>query len=94
LGTSGGLVAGQQHSEAQCYINALEIENQNTDVSNRNTIHPCLADAWVNLGTCGGGVVGGRQYSLSQCYMGAQLGVSEAMAATKQHELEDVISAI
>ena len=47
-------------------------------MSNRNTIHPCLADAWVNLGTCGGGVVDGRQYSLSQCYM-------EALAIDDQH---------
>ena len=44
--TGGGLVAGQQHSSAQCYIKALEIDNQNTDAWVYLCIIWALAVGW------------------------------------------------
>ena len=60
LGAMGGdsagemIVAGQQCTDQQCYIKALELDNK-------------YASAWHNLGTVGGGSVGGQQYTQQQC---------------------------
>ena len=51
----GGDVGGRQYSKAQCYTEALQINDQD-----HNT--------WFRLGFCGGGVVGEQQYSEEQCY--------------------------
>ena len=54
----GGSVGGQQYSKQQCFIKAVEIDDQH-------------AKAWRNLGYVGGGSVGGQQYTKKQCYVRA-----------------------
>ena len=56
-GDSAGqmIVAGQQYTDQQCCIKALELNNK-------------YAIAWHNLDTVGGGSVGGQQYTQQQCY--------------------------
>merc|ERR1711865_748328 len=50
----GGSVGGQQYTRQQCYIKALEVNDQH--------VH-----AWWGLACCGGGNVGGQQYTKQQC---------------------------
>ena len=52
------LVDGQRYTEQQCYIKALELNDQHTG-------------AWYRLGTMGGGSVDGQQYNNKQCYIKA-----------------------
>ena len=50
----GGTVDGQQYTYKQCFIKALELNDQH-------------AQAWFGLSHCGGGSVGGQQYTEQQC---------------------------
>ena len=47
-------MGGQQYTHQQCYIRALEIDDQQ-------------ANAWFNLGIARGGSVDGQQYTREQC---------------------------
>ena len=59
LGTcGGGVVGGRQYSRSQCFVESLEMDDQDT-----------RADlAWTSFGDLGGGRVAGQQYSKAQCY--------------------------
>ena len=49
-------MGGQRYTQQQCFIKALEIDDQH-------------ADAWNFLGyNCGGGIVGGQQHTRQQCH--------------------------
>ena len=52
----GGTVDGQWYTEQQCFIKALELNDQH-------------ADAWYYLGYFGGGSVSGQQYTEQQCFI-------------------------
>jgi len=54
----GGRVGGQQYSEKDCYVKALELD-------------PKSAIVWNNLGIVGGGTFGGLLYSTKDCYVKA-----------------------
>ena len=51
----GGTVDGQQYTQQQCCIKALELNDQD-------------AEAWDALGNVGGGCVDGQQYTKQQCH--------------------------
>ena len=54
----GGSVDGQRYTQQQCFIKALEIDDQH-------------ANAWYRLGLYRGGSVGGQQYTQQQCHIKA-----------------------